>query len=329
MGSSRQTTTQTRDPWAPAQPALNTALGGAMDAFNNTYQGTGVADMNPLVTQGQNQMIANANSGQLGNLANTSIGNLQGIAGNGGLSRMQTDAAGGINSALGNFNSLMGTATNALQPYATGQYLNQRNPYLDRAVSDSMQRASEAVNRQFSAAGRYGSGAQSGALGRELGTIANNAYMQDYQQQQANQLNALGLMGNFAGAGLSGNLSGQNAIAGIGQQGIANTGSIAGAIPGLSQAQNVDAGTLMGVGGQQMDYAQSLIDAANQNPWTRAGNLAQIAGGIGGLGGTATGTTTTSNPLGAVGGVLAGLGGLGNLFTGFGRVGGFSGLFGR
>jgi hypothetical protein len=37
-----------------------------------------------------------------------------------------------------------------------------------------------------------------------------------------------------------------------------------------------------------MDYEQSKIDAANQAPWTKAMNLANIATGIGSMGGTGT-----------------------------------------
>lgn len=328
-GKTVQTTNQTRDPWKPAQPALNTALGGALEAYNNTYQGTGVAGMDPLVTQAQDMTVANANRGALGALGNSATDIFSGILGNGGLSQLQSNAAGSIGSATDNFAQTMGDATGYLQPYARGDYVNQRSPQFDQALSNAMNTAADRANRQFSASGRYGSGAHAGALGDSLGRIATDAQVGEYSRQQQNQLNAINSLGNMSSMGLQGILGGQGAMAGLGQQGITNTGAIAGSVPTLSTAQNADAAALAGVGGQRMDYAQSLIDAANNNPWARVGNLAQIAGGIGGLGGTMQGTTTQSQNSGLggiIGGTMAGLGGLANLAGGLGKVGGWSGM---
>jgi hypothetical protein len=217
----------------------------------------------------------------------------------------------------------MGSAQGALNPYVSGQYLNQPNPYLKQAVDTSMQDAANGINRQFSAAGRYGSGANTQVLTDRLGNIANTAYMNDYNQQQQNQLNAVNSLGSLAGAGLNGNLSGLGAIGNIGQQGYQNTLAGAQAAPALGTAQNADANTLAQIGSQNMAYQQQLIDAANQNPWLKAGNLAQISGGIAGLGGTQNGTSTTTqqnDPISTlVGGAAAGIGALKNL-------GGMSGL---
>lgn len=326
-GKTTKTEFQQRDPWSPAQPALKDALAGAQDAYANTYNGTGIADMSSLVTQGQNQMVANANSGAMSGLANGVTGMFGGVLGNGGLTGLQSDAASGIGSSLGSFNQTMGTAQNALLPYASGEYLSQKNPYFDAALNDAMSTAGNAVNKQFSASGRYGSGAHSGTLGTSLGRIATDANLNEYRNQQQNQLNAAQALSGMAQGGLQGNLGAQGAMAGIGQQGFTNTGAIGSSISGLNQARNTDAATLMGIGGQQMDYSQSLIDAANQNPWTKVGNLAQIAGGIGGLGGTMQGTSTTKNDpgiAGIIGGGMAGLGALGNVAKG---LGGFSALF--
>lgn len=328
-GKTTQTTNQKREPWSPAQPALNTALSGALNAYNNTYQGTGVAGMDPLVTQAQDMTVANANRGALGSIGNQAADSFNGILGNGGLSGLQSGAASSIGAATDAFGGAIGDAASYLQPFARGDYVNQRSPQFDQALSNAMTAAGDATNRQFSAAGRYGSGAHSGALGSALGKIATDAQVGEYARQQQNQLGAINSMGNLASAGLQGILGGQGALAGIGQQGITNTGAIAGAVPTLSTAQNADAASLGAVGGQRMDYAQSLIDANNQNQWAKVGNLAQIAGGIGGLGGTMQGTTTTSQNTGLggiIGGAMAGLGGLSNLAGGLGKVGGWSGM---
>lgn len=328
-GSTTQRTNQTRDPWQPAQPALNQALTGAMDAYNTTYQGTGVAGMDPLVSQAQDMTVANANRGALGGLGNQAADIFGGVLGNGGLSQLQSGAASSIGSATNDFSRTMGDATSYLNPYARGDYVNQRSPQFDQALSNAMSTAADRANRQFSASGRYGSGAHSGALGDSLGRIATDAQVGEYARQQQNQLGAINSLGNLSSMGLQGVLGGQGAMAGIGQQGITNTGAIAGSVPSLSTAQNADAAALAGVGGQRMDYAQSLIDAANNNPWANVSNLAQVAGGIGGLGGTMQGTTTqtqNSGLGGILGGAMAGIGGLSNLAGGLGRVGGWSGM---
>lgn len=72
-----------------------------------------------------------------------------------------------------------------------GDYLNpETNPYLKKSVEDSMGLAAAGANSQFSAAGRYGSGAHADALGTSLGRISNNAYMNNYTQERGNQVNA-------------------------------------------------------------------------------------------------------------------------------------------
>lgn len=329
MGSKKTSYSETtvKDPWKPAQPALNTALGGAVDAFNNTYNGNDVAALDPLVTKGQNMATANAESGALGNLAQGSIGTLTGIIGNGGLSNYQKDAAAGVGGATSAFNDQIGSALAYNNPYAAGEYVGKTDSRFDTALQNALQRATEATNRQFSASGRYGSGAHSGALGRATGEISADAYLNDYYKQQQNQLAAIGQMGNLAQAGLTGNLAGGEFMSGIGQAGIANTGAIASGIPELAQAQNVDANNLAQIGGQKMDYAQTLIDSANTNPWTKAGNLAEIASAIGALGGQSVtqGQKKESTPVGQqiAGGLLGGLGSLANI----GKAGGFSSLF--
>lgn len=323
-----ETTTKTKqksDPWRPAQPALNQALTGAMNAYNTTYQGPGVASMDPNVTAGQDRILSNANAGTMGQIGGAAASNVGDVVTDGGFAAGQRGAMSGIAGALGTFNQNMNTATSALNPYVSGA-MRGSNPYLDEAIGNSMSEASDAVNRQFSASGRYGSGAHSGSLGRQLGNIATNARMNAYNMDTQNQLGAINSLGSLSSAGLSGNLGGFGAMAGLGQQAFGNTLAGAAAVPGLSQAQNADAQSQMQIGGQRMDYNQLLIDKANENPWTRAGNLAQIAGGIGGLGGTTEGTQTQSisGGLPILGAAFGGLGLLRNM----GGLGGFGSMFG-
>jgi hypothetical protein len=323
MGSSTRNTNQTQyqnqttqsAPWAPAQAGLQTALQGAQTAYDTTYNRPSVAALDPLVTQGQNQIVQNANNGMIGGLANRVGSNFSDLLANNGLSSAQQGALGQL-----------GQVGSYLDPYASGKYLQAgQNPYLDSVLQTAQDKAAAGVNSQFSAAGRYGSGAQNAVLGQTLGDIQTNARMQDYNQQQQNQLSALQQLAGVA-----------NQRAGIGQQGVSNVGAINSSLGALNQNQNADASALLGVGGQRMDYNQAVINAANQDPWTRAQNLAQIAGGIGGLGGTSntSGVTQTNNQqsnntgiAGAIGAGTAGLGAATNLANGLGNVGGWSGMF--
>lgn len=248
-------TSEVRNPWAPAQGALNQSLSGAMDAYNKTYQGPQVAGMDPNVTAGQNAQLGIANRGATSGAAQSGIGGVQGILNGGGLGAPMQDALG------------------YLQPYASGSYINN-NPYLDAIIGKSQQEAADKVNANFSSAGRYGSGAYAGALGKELAGIGTNARYQDYLDQQNKQIMAI------------------NQITGIGQNGVNNIYNAGAALNNYQTPLYSDAQAMKGVGGERMDYAQSNIDANNQAPWARVGNLAQLAQGIGSMGGTSFGSST-------------------------------------
>lgn len=331
--SSTETKFTKTDPWGPAQPSLIKSLGAANDAFDNTYNGSSVTPLDPLVQQSQNQMVNNANSGQLSGMANTAAGTIGGILQNGGLTQEQQNAITGLNGTLSGFNAQSAQNLGNLNPIANGSMIGH-NPYLDKSIQDSMNDAAAATNRQFSAAGRYGSGAQTSVLGDRLGKIANDARMGAYETDSNRQLQALGMANTANNDSMSGNLSGQAALSQLGQQRLANTEGIVGAMPGLQQAQNIDASSLGNVGGARMDYNQKVIDAANADPWTKAQNLSQIAQGIGSMGGTSFSIGKKENDpgvMGTIGSALSGAGAVGNLFSapagGTSAAAGFAALF--
>lgn len=324
-GTSMQFQSVDRNPWSPAWPALNTALGGAMDAYNNTYRGPLVAEMDPNVTAGQDALINQARAGGMTNAANTALGQYRNVLANGGMTAYHRQGANAASQGMG---LLSGVARN-LNPFATGQYLKEGgNPYLDRALGSAMSDAADGVNAQFSAAGRYGSGAQTDALARRLGSIQTDARMADYNNQVQNMLSA-----NQQLQGVSSGMGGLGGVlASIGQQGVGNLSGAGAALQSLGDARTADASQLARIGGQRMDYRQRLIDAQNEAPWTRVGNLAGIAQGIGSMGGTTTGWSygkqeQSGGGGGLMGGILSGLGAGTNLLKSLGGLGGFAGLF--
>jgi hypothetical protein len=60
----------------------------------------------------------------------------------------------------------------------------QNNPYLQNIINSTNQDVTNGVNSQFSLGGRYGSGAHTGVLSKELADADNQLRYQDYNTQQ-------------------------------------------------------------------------------------------------------------------------------------------------
>jgi hypothetical protein len=295
---------QTTAPWSVAQPGLQQSLDLAQRAANSTYNGSSVAGLDPLVTKGQNLNLDAAAANQPGQMANNFVNAYQPLLANGGVSALGLEGVGNLNQAAGYLN-----------PYASGQYVQSGNPYLDAVLAKNDAATMARINSQFSSAGRYGSPAQAGTAAGAISAADNAARMGQYNTDVQNQLQAIQGLGNIG-----------QAKAGIGQQGVGNINSYLSALPTVAQGNLFAGNTIQSIGGQNMDYAQRVIDAANQDPWTKAQNLAQITGGIGQLGGTSSGisygqgNTVQKNDPGVFGDILAGVGAVSNLAKfGFGQ----------
>lgn len=139
-----------------------------------------------------------------------------------GMTSTQQSATSGL-SAL--------TNTPALTDTISGKYLSpDTNPYLDQyynqaaqKVSESLGQAYDTINSQFANRGLYDSSARREALQRQanqaadtLANIATNIYGNAYNQERANQLNAInqqaGLYGSLFGQGTTEQQTNQNAL---------------------------------------------------------------------------------------------------------------------
>jgi hypothetical protein len=279
-----QNQTTQNAPWAIAQPGLQQALDYATKAANTTYNGSSVAAMDPNVLVGQNLNAQAAIGNTPGMIANTAGQFYQGLLPGGGVSSLGLEGVGNLNQAA-----------KYLDPYASGSYVQSGNPYLDAVIAKNDAATLGRIQGQFSGSQRTGSPAYMGTAASAIQAADNQARMAQYNTDVQNQLSAIQGLGNIG-----------TAKAGIGQQGVGNISNFVSQLPTIAQGQLFAGNTLQGIGGQNMDYNQRVINAANQDPWTKAQNLAQITGGIGQLGGTSSsqgtsygqGTTTKNeNPL--------------------------------
>lgn len=162
-GGSKQTSTQTSEPWKGVQPYLTDYLKLGQQVTRNPYQfynGDTVAGFAPEQELGFN------------------LGTQRALAGSPTL-----DAA--------NRN-----ITSTLQ----GNYLDPAtNPYLQGTVDRSLGDVQSRINSQFNNA-NFGTSAHQETLQRGLGEQANQIYGQNYAQERDRQLNAAGQAQGLAGA---------------------------------------------------------------------------------------------------------------------------------
>lgn len=185
-GSSKTETSQTTNPWAPAQGNLMQVLQKASNYGNNASMWA--------PTFSNNTQSGITQLGQLGG---------QGSYGSDAIKSMMPGLSAGFQSGIGN-----------LQATANGDNLNG-NSYFRDAMKGAMSDAAEEVQRQMSGAGRIGSGYDQRILSDRLGRIATDAYSQNYntergyQSQAANTLAGMGM----SGANLAGQVDGLDAAA--------------------------------------------------------------------------------------------------------------------
>lgn len=241
-------------------------------------------------------------------------------------------AAGGTNNPWAGATTQAGM--NTLQSTANGDMIGQ-NPHLASMFESGANKIQNAVNANFSGAGRYGSGAHASSMTSGLGDLYSSIYAPAYQQERQNQLSAAGQLGQFNANDLARNgslfdSSANRQLEATGLMGdLWNTGNAqgmaaAGMLPGLYNYGLMPADTMMTAGSQYENLAGDYLnDAQSRYSYdANAGraNVSWLADMMNGLPtyGTTTGTTTQpaqrrSPLMGALSG-LTGIAGAGNLF---------------
>ena len=284
MGQSKtETTTANKNPWSQAVPNLTQVLGNA-----GSYMAT------PSMFTPEMSGTTKTGIGQLAQYGTDPTATA--TAGN----PVVQGSSQGYNAGLG---TLMGMATGSVDP--------RQNPALMDALKAANQITTERVNSQFSGAGRFGSGANTLALGRALNETNTSALMNQYNTNVANRINAANSLqqGGFQGVG-----AGQAVDAS--RLGQANATLQAGGLKdqySMAQKQAPLRATEWGAG--ITTPIASL--GGSQDATTTQRNNPNIAGMIGG--GLMTGLgLMTGNPMMAMGGASGMLGGLGGGLLGGG-----------
>lgn len=315
-GSKQQTTTQNTAPWSAAQPALKTGLDQAVKLFNQNPNGSVYTDSTVIPWSSQTaagmnaiQGNATANSGDAG-----TSGQYQGIINRGGFTGAQQGAMGGIEALSRNpYNAYQQDSLRNTQNTANSAFDINANPEFQNVLKQAQSAASDAVNSNAAAAGRYGSGVHQGNLASEIGDLTSRMVGQEYQNWQGRRDAANQNLFNMGQSGVNTQQNAANSLFGMGQQGIGNLGA---AYNGL----NAPAQDLMQVGAMNEDLATRQMNDRlrvfndQQNaPWNQLGRLNAIASGAGSLGGTQTSSQPGQNPfLSALGYGATGLGLLGS-----------------
>ncbi len=217
-GGSSTTTVQKADPWSGQQPYLQEIFKEAQKLYQNGglapdyYPGQTVADQSQW-TQDALQMQADRaqNGSALIDNASDAMNNIT------------TGGALANNQGLNTLNQLS----------------QEDNPYVDELYNRANQQAQSAINGNFSAAGRYGSGAHAAASA----DAANNLASQMYSSLWDKRADAAASAGQLYNTGI-----GQQVVAGQTGQSLAN------------QAYT-DAAALGQAGAAMDDYTQQKINA--------------------------------------------------------------------
>lgn len=268
MGSSNTTSTSST---APANQnvtnTLNTLLGGVNSAYNTGAPAFGTAP-SAATKQGWSTLLGNAGNNNYNYGINNAILQNNKMVDAAGLSSNQNSAISGANNVAGEYGQMAQDA--ALGQNAPG-YQTVRN----QVINDTMKN----INSVFNANGRFGGATNQQAAATGLGNALGNLDYGNYQQQIANENNAL--QGQLGALGSSFNMS---------QTGTGNVQTAEQMYPGLYSALTAPGQTISGVGSAQ--------DASNQanSQVGRLGSLSQILGVAGPLGGSTSTSTTPTTP---------------------------------
>lgn len=314
-GGSKQTTTSNSEPWSAAQPMLkdNLELAGKIGPANfNPFPGSTVTPYSSQTMGGFDYMQDVAQNNMSGGLGKQ----MQGVIGNKGLYKGQTaamDRTGQIGQqAFDPSNTEMNLAD-----MARGSQIGSSNPYFEDALRASTERARDAVDLSTASAGRYGSGAHTQVLARELGDLQTQARAGQVNQDISNMVQANQMMDSQNMARLGLGLGAASNQFNMGQQAFGNLGAAyqGAMLPGQTMTQIGSAYEDLNT--RLMNDQIRLFEGQQRAPLQAIEWRNAIASGAGSMGGTSSSTAQGpgQNPFAtALGYGLTGAGALGSFF---------------
>lgn len=343
-------TTQNKDPWIGSQGFLTQAMGSAAGLYNSDtgyhpYPGQTQIDPHTIqdISAGIDRSRYLTDQSPFGSAnLQQAIGQAGSVIGSQGITPGIAQQIGGLQTNASTLGSLYsdGSASgkfNQIYDDASGQ----TNPYLQATLDAQGRKIADQVNSAMSGAGRYGSGAHTNVLSRNLAEAADPILAQDYQNRQQTRL-AAG-QGSLANMGLQSQIAGQigqnyGQQAGLYGEGLNRMGQFSQLAPSLDAAQFNNIDRSLAMGDYERSYQQSNLNdaisrynAQEARPWEQIARYNAIIGGSGGLGGsTVTSSPNMNAPVSGLqrglGGALAGAG-IGNaIFPGYGAaIGGLAG----
>lgn len=265
-GGGTETTTQSSAPSNPAMNAAATTIGDQL----NTQLSRGVTPYTGSMAPG------------LSSQTQTGVNSLMSASGNtGGINAANNWATGTINS--GGYNPALSGAQTGVQNYLRENQADA--PGYAALRAKAADDASVAANATFAASNRFGGGSHRVGLGEGIGNALAGMDYQQYNDRLGRQL------------------SGNQALAGIGQTAMGNAAGASGMAPALYQAglmpgqaqlqagQVVDANNLM----QAQDQAR-IFDATQNAGWNTLQRGASIFSGTAPVSGTTQTNTTPTAP---------------------------------
>lgn len=278
-GSKTQNQVTKTEPWAPAQPYLKDYLAKVGSLSANT-------GITPAQTDAFNQLSTNASAG------NPFAGSLS-TAAKGALSYDNSDQVGLLKDAYGTLQSNLGD-------YASGKYLDVgNNPQIQAALKVAADDAQSRINQMFAGSGRSFSGANQGAVARGVTSATAPILLNEFNQQQQNQLAAANALFGGAGSTASGTSALDTTKANINASGVPLSQS---AMDAANYAPN-----------QILNIEQQKTELPFQN----LSLLSQLLLPAAGLGGTSSGKGSGSDSQYGItsSGVGSVIGALGSLFS--------------
>lgn len=197
-----------------------------------------------------------------------------------GLSEGTRDAINGLGGLPGQWQNPSNSENN-LGRYADGSMVGN-NEQFQNMLNNQLGNISSKINQQFAAAGRSGSGANAGTLGRELGNAATTALANQYNQDINNQFRANDQMDQYGQNRLRGQGDAWgNALRGSSVQDKWNQANDQRGWDELQRWQDA-LGRGTGGGSDSSGNSSSTGSTTQKKPGNIWGDIGSVVGGIGG-----------------------------------------------